>query len=214
MADVNAAVILDVVRSRTHADRTAVQRALAEAAELVNGLVPAERPLVATVGDEMQGAYADVGSALHAVLLVRLMLQDPYDCRAGIGAGDWQPATEDAAIVDGPAWWAARDAIVEAKRRESTRQPGLRSWYRIGEGVEIGSAAPEPDQVNAYLSCRDEIVSMMNARQRRLTAGTIVGHSQAQLAEAEGITASAVSQNLRRCGATGLLAATALLEPS
>lgn len=208
------AVIVDGVRSRSHADRAAVQRAMEAAAAAVNEQVPARRPLAPTVGDEMQGAYDDVRAALHAVLLVRLALRDPFDCRAGLGVGVWSAASDDASIVDGPAWWAAREAIIEAKRREATRQPGLRSWYLLGEDVVPQMTIPPAEQVNAYLSCRDEIVSMMNARQRRLTWGTVMGHSQARLAEDEGITASAVSQNLRRSGAAGLLAAVFLLEPS
>lgn len=207
-----AAVILDVVRSRTHADRSAVQRALSEAADAVNEVVPAERRLAPTVGDEMQGAYPDVRSALRAVLLIRLALEDPYDCRAGIGVGAWEPATDDATIVDGPAWWTAREAVDEAGRRQRGRQPGLRSWYRLAEGVEPSLDVWDEGIVNAYLSCRDEIVSSMNARQRRLAWGTLLGRTQTELADIEGISASAVSQNLRRSGAAGLIAASVSLE--
>lgn len=214
MDDVGFAVIVDGVRSRSHPDRSGAQRAMEDAARIVNDEVRSTRPLTATVGDEMQGAYDTLGEALHATLLLRLALTPPIDCRVGIGAGAWSAATDDGAIVDGPAWWAAREAIVEAKRRESTRQPGLRGWYVVSEGVEPSIEVPPAPTINAYLSCRDEIVSFMSARQRRLTWGSVLGRTQAQLAEAEGISASAVSQNLRRSGATGLLAAAALLEPA
>src|SRR5699024_6491773 len=94
-------------------------------------------------------------------------------------------------------WWAAREAIDEAKRRESGRSPGLRSWA-VAAGEEVA-------MVNAYLLARDEIVSRFDARQKRLTLGLLRGHRQKDLAHDEGISASAVSQSLRRSGAWSVI---------
>jgi hypothetical protein len=69
----------------------------------------------------------------------------------------------------------------------------------------------EADLVNAFLLCRDELVSRFDARQRRLVLGVLRGTTQKELAESEGISPSAVSQSLRRAGAFAVLGATDLV---
>lgn len=185
-----------------------------DALGVVNSAVTAVQPLAPTVGDESQGIYSDVPSALLATLLLRLTVSRPLDCRFGIGVGrsesvglgDYGP------MQDGPAWWTARDAIVEAKRREVGKHKLLRSWYAVAEGELAGSAqVPEPGLTNAYLMSRDQLVSDMNDRSRRLVLGLLKGETQVQLAEAEHISQSAVSQNLQRSGAYAVLGGVELL---
>ena len=55
------------------------------------------------------------------------------------------------------------------------------------------------------LQLRDHVVGRMKARERRLAAGLALGYTQSRLARQEGISQSAVSQSLRRSGATALL---------
>jgi hypothetical protein len=105
-------------------------------------------------------------------------------------------------VQDGSGWWLARSAIDEAHRREKSRTPSVRGWFRAADG----DAAIEP-LVNAYLLGRDQIVGSMSERGRRLASGTMLGRLQGELAEAEGITQSAVSQGLRRSGGASLIAA-------
>lgn len=207
-----AAVIVDLVRSRQQPDRAAAQEALVAALSRVNDAVPALQPLAPTVGDESQALYPDVRSAVHATLLLRLHLPDPLDCRFGIGRGSFQTvgSGDRGDIQDGPAWWTARDAIIEAKTRESGRHPTLRTWYLASAPAADG---PEQAMTNSYLMCRDQIVSTMSARSKRLLLGLLDGHSQARMAAAEQITQSAVSQNLRRSGAYSVVGGTELLAP-
>ncbi|MGI9084448.1 MAG: hypothetical protein ACR2FE_04060 [Aeromicrobium sp.] len=68
--------------------------------------------------------------------------------------------------------------------------------------------------VNAFLLCRDELVSRLDSRKRRLVLGVLRGTSQKELAVSEGISPSAVSQSLQRAGAFALLGATDLVSPS
>ena len=68
--------------------------------------------------------------------------------------------------------------------------------------------------VNAFLLCRDDLVSRFDARQRRLVLVLLRGRTQKDLAAEEGISASAVSQSLRRAGAFSVLAADELLAGS
>lgn len=211
---VRVAVIIDLVGSRRHADRLWVHRSMRAAMEQVNGLVRFDHPLEATVGDESQGRFLSLGDALRATLLLRLALPEGMDCRAGIGIG----AVEDldlgayGPIQDGPAWWAARDAIVEVKTREITRNPTLRTWYAVAERPGFGVDEHEvPALVNAVLLVRDEVVTQMSSRSRRLMLGMMLGRSQAEMAADEGVTQSAVSQSLRRSGAMAVLSSHELL---
>lgn len=199
------AVIVDLVGSRAQPDRTVAQEQLVAALAEVAAEVAAVQPLAPTIGDECQGAFGDLPSALRAALLLRLLLPDPLDCRFGIGAGTWRSVgrSEYGPMQDGPGWWSAREAIVEAKTRETRRNKTLRSWYVVAEGHD----APDAALVNSLLLCRDEIVSGMGERSRRLLLGLLRGRTQVELADAEGISQSAVSQNLHRSGAFALLAA-------
>jgi DNA-binding CsgD family transcriptional regulator len=58
---------------------------------------------------------------------------------------------------------------------------------------------------NAYLFARDQLVGEMTGRARRLAYGRIGGQTQAQLAEEEGISQSAVSQALASAGVAALI---------
>lgn len=206
------AVIVDLVGSRAQPDRSEAQQQLVTALAEVNGAVDSLQPLIPTIGDECQGAYADLPSAVRAALLLRLLLPDPLDCRFGIGAGTWQTVgrSDYGPMQDGPGWWSAREAIVEAKNRETRRNRTLRSWYAVADDAPDG--VPAQAFVNALLLCRDEIVTAMNDRSRRLLLGLLRGRTQVELAEDEGISQSAVSQNLRRSGALAVVAADEVLR--
>jgi hypothetical protein len=210
---VQVALIGDLVGSRHSPSRTEVQQHLVDALAIANEATTPVQALAPTIGDEFQGVYDDVGSALRAGLVVRLALPEGVDCRCGIGVGTLEivGTSEYGRTQDGPAWWAARDAIVEAKRRESAQNKRLRSWYAVSED---GGGHPDADLVNALLLCRDELVSRLDGRQRRLVLGVLRGTSQKELAATEGISPSAVSQSLRRAGAFAVLGATDLLAAS
>ncbi|MBC7633458.1 SatD family protein [Aeromicrobium sp.] len=199
------AVIVDLVSSRTHPDRAAAQRQLVDALAEVNAGVESVQPLAPTIGDECQGAYADLPAAVLATLLLRLRLPDPLDCRFGLGAGQWSTIgrSDYGPMQDGPAWWSARDAIVETKSREVRRHKSLRTSYAVAEGQS--EKYPPAGLTNAFLMCRDEIVSDLNDRRRRLVLGLLEGRTQMELAAAEGISQSAVSQSLQSSGAFALL---------
>jgi hypothetical protein len=202
------AVIVDVSKSRSHADRRELQRQIEDSFRRVNDLVAADQPLQPTVGDEFQAAYPDVPTALHASLLARLSLPEGVDCRFGLGLGELATIGTGVAgaLQDGSAWWAARRAIDEARKHEYSKLGFVRTWFRADD------AGPTEAFVNAYLLGRDQIVTAMNPRARRLLLGQLLGETQAQLAEQEGVTQSAVSQNLARSGANAVIAGEALLE--
>ena len=204
------AVIVDVWKSRSHPDRGALQTIIETAFAEVNSIVPARQPIEPTVGDEFQGVYDDVGAALRATLLARLHMPEGIDCRFGLGRGEVAMIGSGVvgSVQDGSAWWTARKAIDEARKHEYSKLGFVRTWYRSADHDD------RENLVNAYLLGREQIVGAMNPRARRLLLGQLLGQTQAQLATAEGITQSAVSQNLARSGANALVAGEALLLPA
>ena len=197
-ASLRFAVIGDLVGSREQPSRGWAQEQFLAALEVVNDLLPALQPLEPTIGDELQGVYEDLHSALYATLLVRLALPETMDCRFGIGVGEVEivGASNYGLTQDGQAWWSAREAIDAAKSKRR-RFPGLRTWI-MREGSEGG------DIVNSYLLVRDELVSGFDGRQRRIALAEIHGKSLSQIAADEGISTSAVSQR-HRAGISVLL---------
>jgi hypothetical protein len=202
-----AVLIGDVVRSRDVPDRRALHDRLLRALTMASARTGAVDPIRITVGDEFQGAFRHLGAAIEAALLLRLELLPDVDTRYGLG---WGGVTRlDARTQDGPAWWSAREAIdwvKEAEDRSGTRH--ARTAYRTAD-----PSAPEPAAVNAALLCRDHLVGSWDERSRRIMRGLMSEHTQAQLAEAEGITPSAVSQRVGTDGVGAvLLSATWLRE--
>lgn len=195
-----ATVIGDVVGSRAFADRRALHRRLTAALAAVAD--SAVDPPAITVGDEFQGAYSTVGHAIDAALTLRLSLAPDIDVRFGIGWGV-VTALDEAGVQDGPGWWAAREAIEWTASAQ--QQPGLaqvRTAFRNGTGE-----GADPHAVNAALMCRDHLLGSLDDRALRILAGIRAGRSKKELAMAEGISASAVSQRAGRAGLDLLLAA-------
>ncbi|MCW2662602.1 MAG: hypothetical protein JWP83_3754 [Mycobacterium sp.] len=191
---IRATVIGDVVGSRRAGDRPGLHRRVAAALRQVAG--GALDPPAFTVGDEFQGSYPTVGAAIDAALTVRLLLAPEVDVRFGIGWGTVTILDADARIQDGPGWWTARDAIQQTA--EAQRQPGftlVRTTFRADGDTRSDAAA-----VNAALICRDHLLGSLDERSLRIVRGLMTGRTKKELAEAEGISPSAVSQRASRDG--------------
>ncbi|RZI93613.1 MAG: hypothetical protein EOO67_06305, partial [Microbacterium sp.] len=157
------------------------------------------------VGDEQQGLYPSIESAMAATLLLRLALPAGLDLRFGIGNGVVQtlpgPAGE---IPEGPGWWAAREAIERVHALQKRNAPHARTWL-VAARDDAEGMSDAVRSANAYLLARDHIIGAMSDRGRRLTLGRLYGRSQRELAESEGITQSAVSQALAAAGAGAIV---------
>ena len=206
-----ATLIGDVVQSRTSPDRSALHTTLVALLDEANAVLAPAVPLRITVGDEYQGCFAGVGEALHATLWLRLHLAPKAELRHGVGWGSVAVLADNPRVEDGPGWWAARAAIewvkLEADRAGTRR---VRTAYRRAD--EDGNDGPDPNTVNAALMCRDQMVGSVSERSLRLLRGTLSGRNQAELAEDEGISASAVSQRIRNDGLAVIVAADELLR--
>src|SRR5918994_3847911 len=204
------AVICDIVRSKEAPVRKGLQEALIASLDTVNRQLKPLEELEPIAGDEVQGVFADIASAVRATLLLRLELlkKDGIDPRYGIGFGsiavfEDQPRTTQ----DGPGWWSARAAIDRvAQMSRETRTPFLRTRFELPE-EKVKVSRSEAAALNAFLVNRDAIVGQMAPRSRRLLLGLLTGKLQTELAEDEGIYQSAVSQNLAQSGAYAVAAA-------
>jgi hypothetical protein len=194
------ALLGDVVGSRGHPDPGRRRRLVADALSLANDRLAPKQPLTPTIGDEFQGLFTDLVSALEATLVVRLAVLGEVDVRFGIGSG--RLVTFEASRApfdqDGPAWWSAREAVDHVRelsqRHESPR--GLRSrWVDAGGERPFVVAA-----VNAFLQCRDELVAGMDPRDAAAMLGLLSGEPLTRIAEAEGVSVSALSQRAIRGG--------------
>jgi hypothetical protein len=200
------AVLGDVVRSRAQPEPGIGDR-LRDALSLVNDRLPAIQPLTPTIGDEFQGLYREVVSALDATLLVRLALLGELDVRFGIGSGELTAFDEERApfAQDGPAWWAAREAVDAVREGEQRRErsAGLRTrWIDAA-----GPRAPEVAAVNAFLRCRDELVAAMDPRDAATLLGLLAERPVTAIAASEGVSPSAISQRAIRGGLYAIRAA-------
>lgn len=209
----DVAVTADIVGSRKLDDRAGAQARFDEAIARVERELPlAARPLTPTAGDEQQGVYATLDAALAATLLLRLVLPEGLDFRFGIGLGAIEDIPSGQSTIDeGPGWWAARAAIDHVHALEQRRAPLARTWVAAsGDQSEVSDA--EIRRTNAYLLARDELVGAMSERTRRLSYGRCLGRTQRELAEAEGVSQSAISQALRSGGAAAIVEGFQLLE--
>lgn len=213
-----ATVIADVVGSRGFDDRRDLHDRLAGRLDELNDLLRAEEratgtplvvaPLWITAGDEYQGTFTTVGSALRATRWLRLALLPEVDVRQGIGWGPVEVLDEEPRVEDGPGWWAAR-AAVEAVEEDAAR-PGhrrRRTAYRVAEGYD----GPDQAAVNAALVLRDEMVGGLSDRSLGVLRGLLSGRTQREIAEKEHVSPSAVSQRVRHDGLAALVASERLM---
>ena len=209
-----AALIGDIVGSREAEDRPRLHEQVRQALDRVNSDLPAVQPLSPTVGDEFQAVYQDVPSAVHVTLLLRLSLAGVAEVRFGIGWGPLEvfDANKLPFEQDGPAWWAARDAIervsLNMKQKEGPR--GWRTACLVSETpVDGGEHRTGSSQaiLNSFLMCRDEIVAGMDERDARITLALLRNKRQRTIAEEENISQSAVAQRISRSGAYALVQA-------
>lgn len=207
------AVIADIVGSRKLDDRAGAQRVLDDTITRLERDMPlASQPLTPTVGDEQQGVYRSLEDAMTGLLLIQLALPDGISFRFGIGVGAIRAVdSAHGALTDGPGWWAAREAIETVHAREARAVPRTRTWIVGAQGQdEVMSSTIGAS--NAYLLVRDELVGSMNERERRLTYGRLIGASQRELAEQEGITQPSVSKSLRSAGSAAVIEGLAALR--
>lgn len=205
----SAALIGDLVGSRVARDRRAVHRRFTQVLAGINDEFQPISPLRITVGDEYQGRFETLGAALGASLVLRVALLPLVDVRHGVGWGAAEVLEQQPPVEDGSTWWAARDAIERVEAGESRAAlRGVRTAYVRAPDFPDGA---DEAAVNAALMTRDHLVSGLSERGLSVLRGLLAGSTQSEIAAAESISASAVSQRVRADGLQVLLAAHRLL---
>lgn len=202
-----ATLIGDIIGSRRAADRRGLHDLLSSTLREVGETVPAATALQITVGDEFQGSYETLGQALGAAFRIRMALLPAVRVRFGLGWGQTHLLDPETGTQDGPAWWAARDAIEAAKIAESrAATQAVRTVYRCA--AEPG---PSAAAVNAALLCQDQLLSSLDDRSLRILRSLAAGEFRTAIAAAEGVSPSAISQRIVSGGLEVMVTAAAEL---
>lgn len=149
-----SALMIDLKKSKEYSleNREEIQRYIIEVCSRLNKVLPSEKRMEFSAGDEIQGLFL---SPAEAYLYYRLfaMLIYPVKIRAGIGVGSWDIKIHGKGTTaqDGQVYYRARRAINEADELE-----GYPILYYSGCREDavinslIGSAAGMGDRLNMY----------------------------------------------------------------
>ncbi|MFS8639322.1 MAG: SatD family protein [Symbiobacteriaceae bacterium] len=192
------AVIGDLARSRRIRHRAEFQRRLETLLDQVNrrfttGLVSR---WVVTAGDEFQALYVHPEGLVQAVHFLCEEIW-PQRARFGVGYGGLATALKDEAVgMDGPAFYAARAALEEAKRGR----------YLVRVAVALGPGRPRHPRdsypmAGAVSDIWDLVAKVVQGRHRSEQAVARWYRElgkQVLVAERLGISQGAVSKSLAR----------------
>lgn len=195
--DARWVLIGDVVGSRNHPDRAALQRRLGEALAWTAAQVPTDHPPTVTVGDEFQAAYPTRADAFEASFWLHVCLL--VDVRIRIGIGHGEITVDDGRFPlgqDGPAWWVARDALAVVEAGEA--KSGAR--WTAAAGHDDPLATP-------YLIARDLVLRGLDGVDGLILRRLVAGVTQRDIADELGINPSSVSRRIRERGLRELLEA-------
>lgn len=192
--DDGIAVIGDVVDSRRHPHRITLHDELTRAFGHTSSGNPPLQAWWITAGDEFQSAWPSLPSALLATLRLRLSLLPEVDLRFGLGRGGSEVFDEGHGIQDGPAWWAARRAIIEAK--QMSHRPRTHSVRTRIDGDPVA---------NALVALQDERIAHLDTTGLTIVRGLADGRTQQDIAEELGTKQPAVAGRLGRRGLGSLV---------
>ena len=114
-----ASLIIDIEKSRVYGidDRNILQNYMLYCIEKLNVLFKdnIEHDVIFSAGDELQGLFSDVTTAIMYFRLLEMLLK-PVNLRAGVGIGTWTVKIANGVSTqqDGPVYHRARYAIEEA----------------------------------------------------------------------------------------------------
>lgn len=207
-----AALLGDVVGSREAEDRQVLHDTLSTTLAEASADLDRLMPLRVTAGGQFRGSFPTVGEALYGALLLRLLLdREGIDVWVGVGWGDTTFLDREQGTQDGPAWWAAHDAVEWVKRQQpQAGWQSVRTAYRRAEaphGRRRELLGPEPEPVRAALLCQDHLYGLMDSRSRHILEGLLRGRTQSALALELGLTRQAVNQRRKHDGLAVAVAA-------
>ncbi|MGF1665489.1 MAG: SatD family protein [Acidimicrobiia bacterium] len=199
--EVFVAVIGDVIGSRRHPDRAALQECLRDGFLVVAEFVSATQPFAMTIGDEFQGLFETVEEATTATFVLQVALTGRVGLRFGVGVGEViRMADAGPYQQDGSAWWRAREAIDMVRAAERSRGTPPRWATGLVDDRDDATSIR-----HRYLQLRDHIVAGIDEVDADIVVGLMQGHTQSAIAERLGIDKGAVSRRVGRHGLAALL---------
>lgn len=191
--EVFLALIGDVEGSRRVERRARLQRELERATERANDALGSAlaAPLTLTAGDEIQGLFRDPAAVVDAVVVVADAVF-PARLVHGLGLGPLETDLgPDPALLDGPCFHLAREAVQEAR--------GEGSWL-VARGLH------EPGDV--VVSALFRLLGELRSRWTEIQADHVRqarGRPQKEVAERLGKAESTVSESLKAAGFQAIL---------
>jgi len=116
-------LIIDIEKSRKYKieERNEIQNFMSSCVEKLNCLFEnnMERSVMFSAGDELQGLFADITTAILYFRLFEILMS-PVNVRAGIGIGEWTVKVEHGLSTqqDGPAYHKARKTIGDVHKMQ------------------------------------------------------------------------------------------------
>lgn len=202
-----AAIIGDIINSKKIEDRSDVQIKLKDTLDYINGFYIDNliSSFTITLGDEFQGVVNISKNLLEIVDLIRFRMY-PVELRFGIGIGDIK--TEiflDVSLgSDGPAYWAAREAI---QYIHDHNDYGHSKMY-LGTYENNNETAQTLNAINSILRLCDRLESKWTSSQFSFIRDVTIQHqykiidtvSQKKIAEERGLFPQAVNDKIKQTG--------------
>lgn len=185
------AIKLDLVGSRRLPNRGQTQEKLIAGVAQVNRMFTSSiaAEFIVTHGDEIQGLlFPTAYKASFAIVEYFIDFLLPIDVRFGIGYGALSTKLQEQAIgMDGPVWYNAQRAMVNAKKKRNTI-----------ELIGFGKPWDEIATALGNLLCR--LRTGWTAQQRRVVNLQEDYSTQSEVAQILGISDAAVSKHLSAAG--------------
>ena len=196
-----AAVIADIIASRSIEQRYAAQEALKATLLVANEryAYALASPFTLTLGDEFQGLLHRASNLFEILDFIRFRHAE-FGFRFGIGLGEILTAIDPRSSLgaDGPAYWNARRALEHVHARHGYRFTNMR--------IEAGDAPSGDGCANDTLRLCGFVEGRWRSSQRAFVRDYILrnGHSrdvvQKTLAKELGMSPQLLNQNIRLSG--------------
>ncbi len=175
------AIVADVVRSRTSADRIGLQKVLVELAEELNR--EHGTALVAkfeiSQGDSMEALLELDQYCLASIL--SYFITRPVTMRVSVSRGEvFEPVSQSPALTDGPAWWAARERLAESKNKYA-HGPMFTGFGDEMDKVLTGIGQSLSQQVHSWTENQRRVVGAKWEHKQSSLVAKQLGISEAQV---------------------------------
>lgn len=212
------AIIGDIVGSRKLKDRREAQQRLKKALNAINDHYTGDMAskFTITLGDEFQGLLKDPCNILEIVDLIRFQVY-PIELRFGVGIGEMQTEIieEKSLGSDGPAYWAAREAI---QYIHNSNDYGVsKICFRIGDEDESNLLSHIMDSVNKTLNLCDRMENKWTDTQFSFVRELILKYRysevpQKTIAADQKLTPQAINVKMKTTGIAAYIAARISIE--